>query len=234
MTKASKKPRRVIRKGFLSSPDFLLPLPKLPFASHFSPTPPDCFARTRLRGSSSPRASLPLPRLLRANQAPLRLALLSHSPDCFARTRRAPKLSASSSFRRAPKLSSSSSFFAALGFRAALLRPHHSSRAQGASPLLLASARTRDQLFFLAPATREQLFFLATETQRSGRRDHSSSSYSRSEATHPCYSQAEVVKSTMDSKHLYQQVAAVALLCVQREPSERPLITDTIIMDLRQ
>ncbi|GLU01267.1 hypothetical protein SLE2022_185800 [Rubroshorea leprosula] len=36
-----------------------------------------------------------------------------------------------------------------------------------------------------------------------------------------------VVKNTMDLKHLYQ-VAAVALLCVQPEPSYRPLITDVL------
>ncbi|KAJ6713102.1 hypothetical protein OIU79_009154 [Salix purpurea] len=34
-----------------------------------------------------------------------------------------------------------------------------------------------------------------------------------------------VIKDTMDLKHLYQ-VAAVAVLCVQQEPSYRPLITD--------
>ncbi|KAH9760481.1 protein kinase domain-containing protein [Citrus sinensis] len=36
-----------------------------------------------------------------------------------------------------------------------------------------------------------------------------------------------VIKSTMDLKHLYQ-VAAVAVLCVQPEPSYRPLITDVL------
>ncbi|XP_062165447.1 probable receptor-like protein kinase At1g80640 [Alnus glutinosa] len=36
-----------------------------------------------------------------------------------------------------------------------------------------------------------------------------------------------VVKDTMDLKHLYQ-VAAVAVLCVQPEPSYRPLITDVL------
>ncbi|XP_048234462.1 probable receptor-like protein kinase At1g80640 [Ricinus communis] len=36
-----------------------------------------------------------------------------------------------------------------------------------------------------------------------------------------------VVKDTMDLKHLYQ-VAAVAVLCVQQEPSYRPLITDVL------
>ncbi|XP_019089947.1 PREDICTED: probable receptor-like protein kinase At1g80640 isoform X2 [Camelina sativa] len=35
------------------------------------------------------------------------------------------------------------------------------------------------------------------------------------------------IKDTMDLKHLYQ-VAAVALLCVQPEPSYRPLITDVL------
>ncbi|MED6220884.1 hypothetical protein PIB30_049079 [Stylosanthes scabra] len=36
-----------------------------------------------------------------------------------------------------------------------------------------------------------------------------------------------VIKDTMDVKHLYQ-VAAVAVLCVQPEPSYRPLITDVL------
>ncbi|OAY36965.1 probable receptor-like protein kinase At1g80640 [Manihot esculenta] len=36
-----------------------------------------------------------------------------------------------------------------------------------------------------------------------------------------------VLKDTMDLKHLYQ-VAAVAVLCVQQEPSYRPLITDVL------
>ncbi|GAV72386.1 Pkinase_Tyr domain-containing protein [Cephalotus follicularis] len=36
-----------------------------------------------------------------------------------------------------------------------------------------------------------------------------------------------VIKDTMDLKHLYQ-VAAVAVLCVQPEPSYRPLITDVL------
>ncbi|GFY96895.1 protein kinase superfamily protein [Actinidia rufa] len=36
-----------------------------------------------------------------------------------------------------------------------------------------------------------------------------------------------VIKNTMDLKHLYQ-VAAVAVLCVQQEPSYRPLITDVL------
>lgn len=36
-----------------------------------------------------------------------------------------------------------------------------------------------------------------------------------------------VIKDTMDPKHLYQ-VAAVAVLCVQPEPSYRPLITDVL------
>ncbi|CAK9142009.1 unnamed protein product [Ilex paraguariensis] len=36
-----------------------------------------------------------------------------------------------------------------------------------------------------------------------------------------------VIRSTMDVKHLYQ-VAAVAVLCVQPEPSYRPLITDVL------
>ncbi|CAJ2643618.1 unnamed protein product [Trifolium pratense] len=36
-----------------------------------------------------------------------------------------------------------------------------------------------------------------------------------------------VIKDTMDLKHLYQ-VAAVAVLCVQREPSYRPLIKDVL------
>ncbi|KAL0687139.1 hypothetical protein Bca4012_086816 [Brassica carinata] len=36
-----------------------------------------------------------------------------------------------------------------------------------------------------------------------------------------------VIKDTMDHKHLYQ-VAAVAVLCVQPEPSYRPLITDVL------
>uniref|UniRef100_A0A0E0L0Z6 Protein kinase domain-containing protein n=1 Tax=Oryza punctata TaxID=4537 RepID=A0A0E0L0Z6_ORYPU len=36
-----------------------------------------------------------------------------------------------------------------------------------------------------------------------------------------------VIKDTMDPKHLYQ-VAAVAILCVQPEPSYRPLITDVL------
>ncbi|KAL5853154.1 hypothetical protein ACOSQ3_008272 [Xanthoceras sorbifolium] len=36
-----------------------------------------------------------------------------------------------------------------------------------------------------------------------------------------------VIKNTMDLKHLYQ-VAAVAVLCVQPEPSYRPLITDVL------
>ncbi|CAL4970973.1 unnamed protein product [Urochloa decumbens] len=36
-----------------------------------------------------------------------------------------------------------------------------------------------------------------------------------------------MIKSTMDLKHLYQ-VAAVAVLCVQPEPSYRPLITDVL------
>ncbi|CAH9142735.1 unnamed protein product [Cuscuta epithymum] len=36
-----------------------------------------------------------------------------------------------------------------------------------------------------------------------------------------------VIKNTMDVKHLYQ-VAAVAVLCVQPEPSYRPLITDVL------
>lgn len=35
------------------------------------------------------------------------------------------------------------------------------------------------------------------------------------------------IKGTMDLKHLYQ-VAAVAVLCVQPEPSYRPLITDVL------
>lgn len=35
------------------------------------------------------------------------------------------------------------------------------------------------------------------------------------------------IKDTMDMKHLYQ-VAAVAVLCVQPEPSYRPLITDVL------
>ncbi|MBA0789922.1 hypothetical protein Gohar_014601, partial [Gossypium harknessii] len=42
-----------------------------------------------------------------------------------------------------------------------------------------------------------------------------------------------VIRNTMDLKHLYQcyckmQVAAVAVLCVQPEPSYRPLITDVL------
>ncbi|KAK9022520.1 hypothetical protein V6N11_002777 [Hibiscus sabdariffa] len=36
-----------------------------------------------------------------------------------------------------------------------------------------------------------------------------------------------VIKNTMDLKHLYQ-VAAVAVLCIQPEPSYRPLITDVL------
>ncbi|XP_022131683.1 probable receptor-like protein kinase At1g80640 isoform X2 [Momordica charantia] len=36
-----------------------------------------------------------------------------------------------------------------------------------------------------------------------------------------------VIKNTMDTKHLFQ-VAAVAVLCVQPEPSYRPLITDVL------
>ncbi|XP_021661651.1 probable receptor-like protein kinase At1g80640 isoform X2 [Hevea brasiliensis] len=36
-----------------------------------------------------------------------------------------------------------------------------------------------------------------------------------------------VIKDTMDLRHLYQ-VAAVAVLCVQQEPSYRPLITDVL------
>ncbi|KAE9586930.1 putative protein kinase RLK-Pelle-RLCK-X family [Lupinus albus] len=36
-----------------------------------------------------------------------------------------------------------------------------------------------------------------------------------------------VIRNTMDPKHLYQ-VAAVAVLCVQPEPSYRPLITDVL------
>ncbi|KAG7014166.1 putative receptor-like protein kinase, partial [Cucurbita argyrosperma subsp. argyrosperma] len=36
-----------------------------------------------------------------------------------------------------------------------------------------------------------------------------------------------VIKDTMDLKHLYQ-VAAVAVLCVQSEPSYRPLVTDVL------
>ncbi|KAF7817281.1 putative receptor-like protein kinase [Senna tora] len=36
-----------------------------------------------------------------------------------------------------------------------------------------------------------------------------------------------VIKNSMDQKHLYQ-VAAVAVLCVQAEPSYRPLITDVL------
>ncbi|XP_076946068.1 putative receptor-like protein kinase At1g80640 [Bidens hawaiensis] len=36
-----------------------------------------------------------------------------------------------------------------------------------------------------------------------------------------------VIRYTMDLKHLYQ-VAAVAVLCVQPEPSYRPLITDVL------
>uniref|UniRef100_A0A804RF89 Protein kinase superfamily protein n=1 Tax=Zea mays TaxID=4577 RepID=A0A804RF89_MAIZE len=36
-----------------------------------------------------------------------------------------------------------------------------------------------------------------------------------------------VIRDTMDPKHLYQ-VAAVAVLCVQLEPSYRPLITDVL------
>jgi len=36
-----------------------------------------------------------------------------------------------------------------------------------------------------------------------------------------------VIRDTMDPKHLYQ-VAAVAVLCVQPEPSYRPLITDVL------
>jgi serine/threonine protein kinase len=36
-----------------------------------------------------------------------------------------------------------------------------------------------------------------------------------------------VIKDTMDLKHLYQ-VAAMAVLCVQPEPSYRPLITDVL------
>ncbi|XP_039005389.1 probable receptor-like protein kinase At1g80640 [Hibiscus syriacus] len=36
-----------------------------------------------------------------------------------------------------------------------------------------------------------------------------------------------VIKNTMDLKHLYQ-VAAVAVLCVQPEPSYRPLINDVL------
>ncbi|URD87395.1 STYKc [Musa troglodytarum] len=36
-----------------------------------------------------------------------------------------------------------------------------------------------------------------------------------------------VIRNKMDLKHLYQ-VAAVAVLCVQREPSYRPLITDVL------
>ncbi|KAL5729676.1 hypothetical protein ACHQM5_002593 [Ranunculus cassubicifolius] len=36
-----------------------------------------------------------------------------------------------------------------------------------------------------------------------------------------------VIRNTMDLKHLYQ-VAAVAVLCVQPEPSYRPLITDVL------
>ncbi|XVE53564.1 hypothetical protein DITRI_Ditri03aG0012900 [Diplodiscus trichospermus] len=36
-----------------------------------------------------------------------------------------------------------------------------------------------------------------------------------------------VIRNTMDLKHLYQ-VAAVAVLCVQSEPSYRPLITDVL------
>nr|GMD37389.1 probable receptor-like protein kinase At1g80640 [Ipomoea batatas] len=35
------------------------------------------------------------------------------------------------------------------------------------------------------------------------------------------------IRNTMDVKHLYQ-VAAVAVLCVQPEPSYRPLITDVL------
>ena len=35
------------------------------------------------------------------------------------------------------------------------------------------------------------------------------------------------IKGSMDLKHLYQ-VAAVAVLCVQPEPSYRPLITDVL------
>lgn len=35
------------------------------------------------------------------------------------------------------------------------------------------------------------------------------------------------IKDTMDTKHLYQ-VAAVALLCVQSEPTYRPLISDVL------
>ncbi|KAG8656200.1 hypothetical protein MANES_04G105400v8 [Manihot esculenta] len=36
-----------------------------------------------------------------------------------------------------------------------------------------------------------------------------------------------IIKDTMDIRHLYQ-VAAVAVLCVQQEPSYRPLITDVL------
>lgn len=36
-----------------------------------------------------------------------------------------------------------------------------------------------------------------------------------------------VIRNTMDIKHLYQ-VAAVAILCIQPEPSYRPLITDVL------
>ncbi|KAK8483479.1 hypothetical protein V6N11_031133 [Hibiscus sabdariffa] len=36
-----------------------------------------------------------------------------------------------------------------------------------------------------------------------------------------------VIKDTMDLKHLYQ-VAAVTVLCIQPEPSYRPLITDVL------
>ncbi|BAH94227.1 Os08g0285600, partial [Oryza sativa Japonica Group] len=36
-----------------------------------------------------------------------------------------------------------------------------------------------------------------------------------------------VIRNTMDLRHLYQ-VAAVAVLCVQPEPSYRPLITDVL------
>ncbi|XP_059643760.1 probable receptor-like protein kinase At1g80640 [Cornus florida] len=36
-----------------------------------------------------------------------------------------------------------------------------------------------------------------------------------------------VIRNTMDLKHLYQ-VAAIAVLCVQQEPSYRPLITDVL------
>lgn len=36
-----------------------------------------------------------------------------------------------------------------------------------------------------------------------------------------------VIQNTMDLRHLYQ-VAAVAVLCVQPEPSYRPLIADVL------